>query len=227
MAAPVPLRRMLLPLYAFNLEVARAPWVTKEPLIAQMRLQWWSDALEEIAAGKTPRRHEVVTPLAEVLDMRGARDLETLVAARQADVEGLTIGQLSDLTRYIDGTLGTLLWTAARLAGMEDESAARDAGLAHGLAAWLTAAPDLTGRGRTTLPPGDSAERTRELAAEGRTALARFRQARIPRSARPVFLVLSDTEMRLRAFEADPEPPETNPVRSRLRLTWKTLMGRV
>ncbi|MEM7645152.1 MAG: squalene/phytoene synthase family protein, partial [Pseudomonadota bacterium] len=68
MAAPLGLRRMLFPLYAFNIEVARAPWVTQEPMIAEMRLQWWRDALEEIGAGGAVRRHEVVTPLAQILD---------------------------------------------------------------------------------------------------------------------------------------------------------------
>ena len=39
MAAPVALRATLFPLYAFNVEIARAPWVTQEPMIAEMRLQ--------------------------------------------------------------------------------------------------------------------------------------------------------------------------------------------
>ena len=34
MAAPVPARKVLFPLYAFNIEVARAPWVTQEAMIA-------------------------------------------------------------------------------------------------------------------------------------------------------------------------------------------------
>ena len=53
MAAPVAARTRLWPLYAFNLEVARAPWVTKEPMIAEMRLQWWRDVVAEPA----PRAH--------------------------------------------------------------------------------------------------------------------------------------------------------------------------
>jgi phytoene/squalene synthetase len=64
MAAPPPARNVLFPLYAFNLEVARAPQVASEPLIGEMRLQWWRDALAEIAAGGPVRRHEVTTPLA-------------------------------------------------------------------------------------------------------------------------------------------------------------------
>jgi 15-cis-phytoene synthase len=36
MAAPVEARARLFVIYAWNLEVARAPWVTSEPLIAEM-----------------------------------------------------------------------------------------------------------------------------------------------------------------------------------------------
>lgn len=63
MAAPVAARAQLLPLYAFNLEVARAPWVTKEPMIAEMRLQWWRDVVAEAS----PRAHEVVSPFHAVI----------------------------------------------------------------------------------------------------------------------------------------------------------------
>ena len=41
-------RGRLMVLYAFNLEVARAPWVASEPMLAEMRLQWWADAIAEI-----------------------------------------------------------------------------------------------------------------------------------------------------------------------------------
>jgi phytoene/squalene synthetase len=87
MALPVGVRARLFPLWAFNIEVARAPWVSTEPLIAQMRLQWWHDALEEIAADGFVRRHEVVTPLALWLTPEQARRLQALVAARHSDTE--------------------------------------------------------------------------------------------------------------------------------------------
>ena len=80
MAAPVAARRVLFPLYAFNVEVSRAPWVTQEPMIAEMRLQWWRDALEEIAKGKAVRKHEVTTPLAEVIDPEKAKMLDGAIA---------------------------------------------------------------------------------------------------------------------------------------------------
>ncbi|WP_284266838.1 squalene/phytoene synthase family protein, partial [Roseicyclus amphidinii] len=86
MAAPVAARRVLFPLYAFNIEVSRAPWVTDEPLIAEMRLQFWRDVVEELAAGKPPRAHEVALPLADAIPADVAGALDPLVTARQWDI---------------------------------------------------------------------------------------------------------------------------------------------
>ncbi|MEM8824681.1 MAG: squalene/phytoene synthase family protein [Pseudomonadota bacterium] len=228
MAAPLDLRRMLFPLYAFNIEVARAPWVTNEPLIAEMRLQWWRDALAEIGAGGPVRRHEVVTPLAEVLDAKGVAELDDMIEARRADIEGFRPADDAELCRYLDRTAGTLLWTAARRAGFQDAAAARDGGLAHGIAAWLTAAPDLVARGRQPLPPGDPAERIRMLAEAGLAALARFRQAQVPSRVRRVFLVLTDVEALLRAHRDHPgDVPDLSDAGSRWRLLRASLTGRI
>ena len=227
MAAPVVLRRILLPLYAFNVEVARAPWLTREPLIAEMRLRWWRDALAEIAAGGAVRRHEVVTPLAAALDAKAASDLDALVEARRGDIDGPRFAARADLLRYLDATAGTLLWTASRLAGFADEAAARDGGLAQGIAAWLRAAPDLVARGRDGLPPGDPAQAVSALAEEGLAAMARFRQARPPPGAASVFLALWNVEAELRAFRRAPErTPPADGIASRLRLLRATARGR-
>ena len=67
MAAPLYARPTLFSIYAFNLETSRAPWVSKEPAIAEIRLQWWYDALEEISKKQSLRRHEVVSPLSKIL----------------------------------------------------------------------------------------------------------------------------------------------------------------
>jgi phytoene synthase len=56
MATPPEARAVLFPIYAFNLEVSRAPWVTEEPMIAEMRLQFWRDVAEEIGQGAPPAR---------------------------------------------------------------------------------------------------------------------------------------------------------------------------
>ncbi|MEO3413966.1 squalene/phytoene synthase family protein [Roseovarius sp. CAU 1744] len=191
MAAPVAARAVLFPVYAFNVEVARAPWVTQEPMIAEMRLQWWRDALEEIRKGGTVRRHEVVTPLAEVLDAEGAGLLDALVAARRWDIYRDPFEDEAHFRDYLDKTAGNLMLAAARALGDAEEAVIRDAGFAQGLANWLRAIPALEQAGRVPLPDGRP-DAVRVLAAEG---LARLRRARASRAgvsaaARPALLPL-------------------------------------
>ena len=54
MTAPPAARAGLMALYAFSLEIARVAWVASEPMLAEIRLRWWLDALDEIYAGRPP-----------------------------------------------------------------------------------------------------------------------------------------------------------------------------
>ena len=117
MAAPVAARRALFPLYAMAIEVARAPWVTEEPMIAEMRLQWWRDALEEIAEGRDVRKHEVTTPLAEAISPDTARALDRMVAARRWDIYKDAFEDEDHFADYLEATGGVLMWAAAENLG--------------------------------------------------------------------------------------------------------------
>ncbi len=167
MATPVAARRVLFPLYAFNVEVARAPWVASEPMIGEMRLQWWRDALEEIADGKAVRKHEVTTPLADVLDAEGANLLDAGVAARRWDLYRDPLEDEDHLKTYLLNTGGALMWVAARALGAKDT--ARDIvqryGTASAFVRFLAAVPELEARGRIPLLDGRP-EGIRTLAAQ-------------------------------------------------------------
>ena len=156
MAAPVEARRVLFPLYAFNVEVTRAPWVTEEPMIAEMRLQWWRDALEEIAEGRPVRKHEVTTALAQVLDAEGAQALDRLVAARRWDVYKDAFEDEGHFQEYLQATSGELMWQAARALGAQDfaRETITDYGAAVGLSRYLGAVAALEGLGRVPLVDG-------------------------------------------------------------------------
>lgn len=200
MAAPPGARAVLFPVFAFNLEVARAPWVTAEPMIAQMRLQWWADALEEIGAGAPVRRHEVTEALAPLLDAEGARLLGALVEARRADVEVTPFADAAALHRYLDETSGNLLWAAARALGSATEAAVRGPAWASGLANYLAAIPELEARGRQPLPDG-RAEAVRALAVEG---LTRLKAPRPDRAGRHALLASWRAKPLLRQAAKDP-----------------------
>ena len=66
MSVPAKYRAALFVVYAFNLEIARIPYLTFEPLIAEMRLQFWRDVVEEAFDGKL-RAHETAEPFGRLL----------------------------------------------------------------------------------------------------------------------------------------------------------------
>ena len=190
LTAPEEAQKILWPLYAFNVEVTRAPWVTQETMIAEIRLQWWRDALEEIREGSPVRSHMVTTPLADVLDAEGAMVLDKLVEARAWDIYSDRFPNRESFDAYIDATYGSLLWTAARLIAPEaDETVMRKFGYGCGVAALLRATAELKSLGRHPLPQ-DSVDAFRKLGEEGRSALNEAIRARksLPKSLEPVLL---------------------------------------
>lgn len=195
MLAPVAQRGALFALYAFNVEVSRAPWVTQEAMIAEMRLQWWRDVLEEISGGGPVRRHEVATPLAQVLSPEQARLLDALVAARRWDIYREPFEDAADLARYIDQTAGHLMWVAAQLLGDAQERPVRQAAHAAGIGAWLRAIPALEAAGRVPLLDGTPAG-VADLAKGALEALAQARKGRaaVARACAPALLLATAAE---------------------------------
>jgi phytoene/squalene synthetase len=153
MAAPVAARARLWPIYAFNLECARAPWATREPMVAEMRLQFWVDVADGTLASP---RHETATPFATLLAELGpeARALAADIAnARRHDCWPEPFADEAALIDYLDRTGGALMQLAALALGRATE-AARLAGRALALARYLQAVPELESRGRLPLPDG-------------------------------------------------------------------------
>ncbi|MEJ6401750.1 squalene/phytoene synthase family protein [Yoonia sp. 2307UL14-13] len=231
MAAPVAARRVLFPLYAFNVEVARAPWVTEEPMIAEMRLQWWRDALEEIAAGGSVRKHEVVDALADVLDAEGASCLDALVAARRWDVYTDPFEDQAHFDEYIDATSAHLMWTAARLLGDAEEKVVRKFAFAVGVANLFRAVPALEARGRKPLVDGTvgGVYALAKKAVAGRSYAGKARRA-VSRAAAPALLSGYMASPVLARVYRDPRAVaradlEFNPLRARLRLARVATFG--
>lgn len=204
MAAPPKVRSALFPLYAFNVEIARVPWITAEPGIAEIRLQWWIDALEEIAAGGLVRRHEVVVPLALEIKQDQAKSLIKLAEARTRDIYNDPFADENELLRYLDDTSGRLLGVAAGMLENDTVKAAEHAGRAQGIANWLMAVPALKAAGRHPLPD-ETPEAIAHLAGQGIDALKTARKATVSPSARPAFFVLSGVHRVLRRARRHPD----------------------
>ncbi|MCY1125615.1 squalene/phytoene synthase family protein [Frigidibacter sp. RF13] len=190
MAAPVAARAKLWPLYALNLEIARAPWASAEPMIAEMRLQWWIDTLDGLGQGQARNGHPVSAALLPHLS--GRADLAGLLAGiaeeRRWDCWKEPFTDDGAFEAYVDATSGNLMWAAARLLGADRtaEPAVRSFAWGAGLAAYLMAAPELERRGRIPFTDGRP-EALASLADEGLHRMAEARKAAktIPPEARP------------------------------------------
>lgn len=148
-------RRALFALYAFNLEIASVRERVSEPVIGQMRLQWWRDALDGIYEGNV-RAHAVAEELADAVG-RYALSRETLgamVDAREFDLEDEPPEDLAALTRYAAATSGNLAVLAAAICGGGDgeSGVSKEAGTVWALAGILRAVPFHAATGKVYLP---------------------------------------------------------------------------
>lgn len=177
-------RPALVTLYALNLEVARAPFQSAEPMLAEMRLQWWVDRLDQMGQGLAPPLHDVLTPLWDAWGA-GAGALNPLAEARRRDCDRQPFAGPDAVVAYVEATAGTLMGFAAQACGAPDN--ARDI-VAHqargaGLAAWLRALPQLQAL-RLGLDPArpDDARALAEQARDG-LRMASRQHRKLPRRA--------------------------------------------
>ena len=109
------LRADVIAVYAFDNELRRVPHAVTEPLMAEIRLTWWREGLEAIAAGRAPPGHPVLTALAGLVSRRGVSlaTLETMVQARLAALDGVRLDDAPAVNRHVAGTTGAVMALAA------------------------------------------------------------------------------------------------------------------
>lgn len=229
MAAPVAAREKLLPLYALNLEVAKAPWVAKEPMIAEMRLQWWRDVVAEPA----PRAHEVAAPLHALIQSASLPldVIDRMIEARRWDIYKEPFEDQAAFDAYLEDTGAGLMWLSAMAlgAGAEHETGVRAFGWAAALANFLCAVPALEDRGRFPLVDGRPAA-VQHLASRGLIRLNDARKAKLPKAIRPAFLAGWQAEGLLRIAATDPlavaeDRLHLSEFAKRGKLLWQALTG--
>lgn len=228
LVAPADLRPRLWTLYALNRELARAPLQSNEPMIAQMRLQWWADQLARIGQGQGAGAHELLEPLAQVWG-RDAGSLVDLVEARHRDCGREPFHNADEVTDYVGQTAGALMAHAARALGLDMvPQALRDHALGTGLAQWLAVLPQLDewGMGLARRDP----EVIAGLATTGAAALIRAHAARrdVPRAVAPALFRGPGQLAALRRMAADGQPsaPLVSEFQRRLALGRLALTGR-
>lgn len=154
--APREVRPALHVLTVFSTEVARVAETVSEPMLGEIRLQWWRDAIAELFDGK-PRDHPAVLALAPVVarGLLSRQRFERIIEARLADLGAAAPADLAALEAFAQATAAELhhLWREAL--GETGDAATRaveHAGVAFALVGLMRATPFHAARGRLYLP---------------------------------------------------------------------------
>lgn len=207
-------RADVIALYGLNYELARVAGGVSNALMGEIRITWWREAMEEVAAGKTPRKH----PNVEALAASGF-DTNALAALADARFTDLDEGPLKDeaaVMAYIDGTAGALAVLAARrLDASADPHAVKGAARAWGLAGlWR-----LKQAGRSRLPEGWTQTEVKARV-EAQLKAARSEVKRLPVAAFPAVAPAALA----RAYVAERDMGE---LEKKARLTFAVATGRL
>ena len=234
--APAAHREALFALYAFNYEIARVREAVSQPVLGQIRLEWWREAIAAAYRGGPIRRHPIVEMLSAAIIERGLTrgHIERMIDAREAtDFAEEPPASLPALEDYAEATSSALIALALEVLGVREAAAAeagRQVGIGYALAGLLRAMPQLTAAGRGVIPldiaarlgldPHDcSASRARRglraavaeiaAAASGQLRAARG-QRRVASAAMPALLpavVAAQSLRRLKRAGYDPFDP--------------------
>jgi len=204
MLAPASARARLVTLYALNAELARTALAARDPLIAEMRVQWWIDRLQALEDGPPPQ-HELLSPLWSAWGSHAA-EFAGLAEARRHDASRQPFEEAEAVVAYADATGATLMAHAAKALGAPDVPALHAQGRGAALTAWLRAQPALQQLGF-----GLSRPEPQRLAALGRVAAQSLHDAAkahrtLPRTAAPALYPGPAPARFLRALAAGQMP---------------------
>ncbi|MEH6404048.1 MAG: phytoene/squalene synthase family protein [Sneathiella sp.] len=131
--APAHLRERLYSLIAFNSEIARIRETVSEPMIGDIRLQWWREALESLEKG-SPKSHPVMDALVQVHQHTplNFKVMQEMIDARSSDLDAAPIHDDAGLQAYADGTGGLLQQLMVSVVHPDFDEIDRDAALRAG-----------------------------------------------------------------------------------------------
>lgn len=237
--APQSARPHIHAVYAYALECAEVRAKVSQPMLGEMRLRWWTDAL----TSETPegaRAHPVADALLDTVARFSlpVGELTELADAHVADLYDDQMPDVATLQRYCGATVGGPIRWAGLILGASDMTAFEDAGLALGITRVLRGPAgahipaDLleehgadihvnTAPLRSALRElRDMAESRYESARRAARALVKGREALLPAATVPVYL----ERMARKDYDPLRGLTEPSPLRRQWRL-WRAARG--
>lgn len=216
-------RARLVTLYALNAELARTALSASEPMVAEIRVQWWVDRLAALADAAPPP-HELLTPLYAAWGAQAA-GFAALAEARRHDALREPFTDTEAVIAYAQATGGAVMGFAAGALGAGG-SAVGAQGQGAALIAWLRARPALQGLGLGLARPAHDDVATLGQAARAAFKAAALARGSVPRAAAPALFPGAAIRRALDAAEAGRDPGLPSDFARRAGLARLALTGR-
>ncbi|MEE8253891.1 MAG: squalene/phytoene synthase family protein [Hyphomicrobium sp.] len=214
--APRAARADLIALAAFLGEVARIPLTGSEPMIGEIRLQWWRDALVNLLGG-TATGSPIADTVGAAIRSRALPEalFMSIIDARSRDLDPQAPLSSTVVDTYFNDTEGAAFQLAGHVLGVNEQPGVPElmsaAGQAYGRVCLLRSLPRLLANGRVPAPLAGVLRASDDdwvaATAPMRDSVKRWlkevrRRARAaPRAALPAILPLALVEPYLAALE--------------------------
>ena len=223
--APVADREALILLYAFHAELTRIPESVTEPLIGQIRYQWWRDFIEAIYEKGNVPLHDVGYPLAGLIQKRALPRFwfDKLIDGRERDLDPQPLDGIEEARAYARNTSVTLMQIAAAVLGEDAEDVVQAAGEAWGL---MSLARSWRYH-KNSLLNSTTEDELRHAAMSRIRETGKVSAAILPAVAYAALVPLYAKSMARSDYDSAKSEAEISPIRKRSRLFRTALTGRL
>lgn len=132
--APADRREAMFALLAFNQEIAKTREIVSEPLLGEIRLQWWRDALDKIygegaCASDRVTGHQVLDVLASAIQHHhlNREHFDALLDGRARELSSKPLADTEELAAYARATSGRLNMLMLEVLASEGQDSASEA----------------------------------------------------------------------------------------------------
>jgi len=153
---PADKRKGYFAIKAFYGELATVQDSVSSPIIGEMRMQFWRDAVKSLAVGRPPH-HPIAIALHDVSQSTSLQPyhMKRIVDARTEELQGSSHLTVDSLIAHGESTASTHYYLLLSLLGLSSDTlshAASHLGIAHCISTLLRALPFHASKGRMVIP---------------------------------------------------------------------------
>ncbi|KAH9002690.1 isoprenoid synthase domain-containing protein [Lactarius hatsudake] len=153
---PADKRKGYFAIKAFYDELATVQDNVSSPIIGEMRMQFWRDAVKSLAVGRPPH-HPIALALHDISQSTSLQSyhMRRIVDARAQELQGSSHLTVDSLIAHAESTTATHYYLLLSLLGLSSDTlshAASHLGIAHCISTLLRALPFHASKGRMVIP---------------------------------------------------------------------------